>query len=251
MQFQRRAIVLTCRQCPDGHGRAAGGHQNRNLPGFDPPVHLVNRRLQGALDEGLQERTTLGGDWIVLDEIPLQPHRTHPGAGEGSGIASIGQDQFRRSATDVQKQVGAISEGHTGQHPEIDQTGLLRATDQIHIHAKAVLDALEKLPPIGSLPHGAGGCSHDLLNVVTDRKVPETPQRFVSALHTRRREFAAIRIPLPESCGRLLRLFDAEGAQGGVHGGHQQVGGISADVDGGHPAGLDRRSRRLRPCRSL
>ena len=250
VQFQRRTFVLTGRQCTDGHGRAAGGDENGYFPRLDPPVHLVNGRLQGSLDEGLQERASLRGDRIILDEIPLQAHRTHPRAGESAGIASIGKDQLRRSPTDVQQQVGTITEGHPREHPQVDQTGLLRATDEIHIDAKAILNALEKLPAIGSLADGAGGGGHDLLHVVTDGQIPEPSQCFESTIHSSRGQLAAVRIAFPKAGGRLLRQFDAERAKDGVHAGHQEMGGVGADVNGCHAPGLGRRPCGFRPCRS-
>ncbi len=112
VQLQRRSIVLTGGQRTDRHGRAAGGDQHRNLARFDPAVHLVHRRLEGSLNERLEERASLGWNRIVLDEIPLQSDGPHPGAGERAGITSIREDQFGGAAADVEQQMRTIAERH-------------------------------------------------------------------------------------------------------------------------------------------
>ena len=109
MQLERGAIVLTGGQGTDGHGRSTGGDQHRNFTRLDPATHLVDGRFQRTLDEGLQKSPSPGRNRIILDEVTLQTHRTNPRTGEGSGIATVRENQFGGAATDVQQEMGAVA----------------------------------------------------------------------------------------------------------------------------------------------
>ena len=91
------------------------------------------------MDVGLEKGVLIGWQRILPTKFPLQPHRPNPGTGEGTGIAAIGKHQLSGATTDIQDQVGLIAKGHPRKHAQIDQTGLLRTTHQIHLEAQLVL----------------------------------------------------------------------------------------------------------------
>ena len=112
MKLERWSIVLLCCQRANGHGCAAGCHQNGSFSRLDPTSNLVDSRLKGALNKRLKKRTPMGWHRIVLNELALQTNSSNPGARERTCITSVGQDQFRGSATDVQQEVRTIAKGH-------------------------------------------------------------------------------------------------------------------------------------------
>ena len=94
LQFQRRCGVVDSGQGRQCHGGAAGAHQLGAFPRSQCPLQFGHRRIQGALDVGLQKPSPIGGKWIDLAELALQPHRTDARAGQHAGIGAIGQHQF-------------------------------------------------------------------------------------------------------------------------------------------------------------
>ena len=139
-----------------------------------------------------------------------------------------------------------IAEGHPGQHTQVNQPRLLRTADQINLQSQAILNFLEEIPAVRSLSHRTGGGGDDLFNLMAVRQITEPTQRVVAALDRRGGEFTCFRVALPQAGGGFLRLFNAEGAQRGVHGRHQQVGRVGADVDGSDPTRLARAQDGLR-----
>ena len=182
--------------------------------------------------------TRWGGERFLVDKLALQPHGPNPGAGEGTGIAAVCQHQFRGASTDVQDQMGLIAEGHAGEHPQVDQAGLLGATHQIHLQAELLLDRLQEFTAVGGLPHGAGGRRHHIagLHAMAGGQLAAMAQGGERPLDGFGAEVARLRIALPQPGGRLLRQQHREAAQSRVHLGDQQVNRVGADVDARHRA---------------
>ena len=112
-------------------------------------MHLVHRRLEGALNECLQERASLRRNRIIFDEIPLQSDGSHPGAGEHEHLVHP-RGSVRWIHRRCREQMRTITEGHARQHAQIDQARLLRTTHQIHLKTEDVLDALQEIPTVGA-----------------------------------------------------------------------------------------------------
>ena len=212
-----------------------GGDQHRNFTRLDSATHLVDGRFQRALDEGLQKSPSPRRNRIILDEVALQTHRTNPRTGKGSGIATVRQDQFGGTATDVQQKMGAVAEGHAGEHAQINQTSFLRTADKIHLDSKTIFDPLQIVATVGRLADSTGGGGHELLDLMARGQVSEPPQSVVATLHRSFGEFPCIWIAFTEACRGLLGLDDPECPQRGVDRSHQQMGGVRADINGSDP----------------
>jgi len=238
MQLQRWAIILSGGQGTDRHGSTTRGHQQRGLPWFDAAVHLVHRRLQGALNEGLQKGATLGRNRVIFDKITLEPHRADTGTGECTGIPTIGQDQLGGSAADVKHQMRTITERHSRQDAEVNQARFLGATDEIHVQAKLIIDRLEKVPAVGSLTHSTGGGDDDLLHLVTECELLKVTQALQATGDRLRRELTSLWIALTQTSGGFFRQINAERSQGHIHRRHEHVGGVRADINRGHAPNL-------------
>lgn len=129
----------------------------------------------------------------------MQPHGPHAGAGQGTGVATVRQDQFGGAAADVQDQVGLLAESHAREDAEVDQPGLLRAADQVHLQAQLLLHRLQELAAVGRLTHGAGGGGEDVaeLDAMAGGQLAAVAQGDEGPLDRLRAEVAGVGIALP------------------------------------------------------
>ena len=134
--------------------------------------------------------------------------------------------------------MGAISKGHPGKNTQINQSRLFRTADQIHIDPQSLLDLLKKVPAIRCFPHRTGCSCDDLLDIVADGEIPETPERLVASLHRGSCQLSTVGITFSKTGGGLLGLNDVEGPQGGVHRSHKQMCGVGPDIDRSNPSHL-------------
>ena len=114
----------------------------------------------------------------------------------------------------------------------MDQARLLLAGNDVHLDAGATAHGVEEFLRVLRLPHRAGGDGPDELRLLGGDRTLELLDRGDPGLDRLGRQAPRRECFTPEPDGGLLPRQHLEHAAF-VHGGHEQLDAVGADVDGG------------------
>jgi hypothetical protein len=148
----------------DGHLEAGLLHEADDLRQVRPDVLAA-----------LRERPTLEG--LVAQEALGEPDRAQLEAARLERLAVLPDHELRAPTTDVDEEVAPVEHRHGLQHPEVDETRLLCAGDDLHPHPRVLASATDELVPVLRLADGAG-CDREHIGSRAVRDLAEAGERL-------------------------------------------------------------------------
>ena len=232
-------------RCPDGIGSrprtAASWTRDRDWIVPAEPTQVLNPVLRNGADGFLDGLPVLFTRGIAADELG-QPHRAQRQALGQEDPLAVGDDELRRAAADVDQKERVEARGEFAARRQVDQARLLLAGNDVHLDARAAAHGVEEFLGVLRLPHRAGGDGPDELRLLGGDRTLELLDHGDPGLDRLGRQAPRREGFAPEPHRGLLPRQHLENAAL-VHGGHEQLDAVGADVDGGelfHSGGIFR-----------